>query len=77
MQYKEIPNKRDMPQLILQLVISHLDYANSMLEELPSSSTKIMQKVQNIAAKLILRKNAMESTTECLKAHTGYQYNNR
>ena len=27
-----------------------------------------MQKVQNITARLILRKNAMESTTECLKA---------
>ena len=31
-------------KLILQLVISHLDYANSMLAGLPSSSIKIMQK---------------------------------
>ena len=54
-------------KLILQLVRSHLGYANSMLAGLPSSSIKIMQKVQNTAARLILRKNAMESTTECFK----------
>ena len=54
-------------KLILQMVISHLDYANSTLAGLPSSSIKIMQKVQNTAARLILRKNAMKSTTECLK----------
>ena len=33
-------------KLILQLDISHIDYTNSMLAGLPSSSTKIMQKVQ-------------------------------
>ena len=33
-------------KLILLLVISHLDYANSMLAGLLSSSIKIMQKVQ-------------------------------
>ena len=32
-----------------------------------SRNMKIMQKVQNTAAMLILRKNAKESTTECLK----------
>ena len=55
-------------KLILQLVISHLDYANIMLVGLPLSSIKIMQKVQNTAASLILGQNAMESITECLKA---------
>ena len=54
-------------KLILPLVISHLDYANSMLAELPSSSIKIMQKVQNTAPRLILRTNAKKSTKECLK----------
>ena len=43
-------------KLILQLVISHLDYANSMLAGLPVSSIKIMQKIQNTAARLILGK---------------------
>ena len=52
-------------KLILQLVLSHLDYANSLLAGLPSSSIKIMQKVQNTTARLILRKHAMESTPEC------------
>ena len=40
---------------ILQLVISNLDYTNSMLTGLPSSSIKIMQKIQNTTARLILR----------------------
>ena len=53
--------------LMLQLVISHLDYANSMLVGLPSSSIKIMQKIHNTAERLILGQDAMESTTECLK----------
>ena len=43
-------------KLILQLVISHLDYANSMLAGLPTSSIKIMQKIQNTAVGLILGK---------------------
>ena len=50
------------------MVISHLDYTNSVLAGLPSSSIKIIQQVQNTAAGLICRKNAKESTTECLKA---------
>ena len=54
-------------KLILQLLIPHLDYANSMLAGLPSSSIEIMQKDQNTAARLILGTNAKESTTECLK----------
>ena len=49
-------------KLFLQLVISHLDYANSMIAGLPSSSIKIMQKVQNTFTRLILRENAIEST---------------
>ena len=59
---------------ILQLVISHLDYANSMLAGLPSSSIKVMQKIKNTVARLILRKIAKESTMKCYKPYTGYQY---
>ena len=43
-------------KLSLQLVISHLYYANSMLTGLPLASIKIMQKVKNTAARLILGK---------------------
>ena len=60
--------KETCHKLILQLVISHLDYANSMLAGLPSSSIKIRQKVQNIAARKMLGKNAKEITMECLKS---------
>ena len=38
-----------------------------MLAGLPSSSIKIMQKIQNTGARLIFGKNAKESTMECLK----------
>ena len=54
-------------KLILWLVISHLDYANSMLAGLATPSIKMMQKIQHTAARLTLGKNAKESTMECLK----------
>ena len=47
-------------KLILQLVISHLDYTKSILAGLQSSSIKIMPKIQNTATRLILRKIAKE-----------------
>ena len=43
-------------KLILQMVTSHLDYANSMFAGLPSSSIKLMQRVHNTATRLVLRK---------------------
>ena len=49
------------------MVISHLDYANSILAGLSSLSIKIIQKSKNTATRLILGKSAKESTTDCLK----------
>ena len=49
-------------KIILQLVTSHLDYANSMLTELISSSIKIMQK--NTTTRLIFGK-------KCQRKHHG------
>ena len=45
---------KDTAQLLVQaLVISHLDYCNSLLAGLPASETKQLQSIQNAAAHLI------------------------
>ena len=51
--------------LVLGMVISHLDYANSLFIGLPLRDINRLQRVQNIAAKLVLNNNA--SSQECLK----------
>ena len=53
--------------LVQGLVISHLDYANATLAGLPSYLIGKVQKVQNVAAKLILNKKKFDSSTECMK----------
>ena len=53
--------------MVLGLVISHLDYANIIFLKLPDSTIVVLQQVPNITAKLILDKEQVESTTECLK----------
>jgi hypothetical protein len=53
--------------LVSSLVMSHLDYANSIFYGLPNITVKKLQRVQNAAAKLILNKSYMDSSTECLK----------
>ena len=47
--------------------MSHLDYANSILTGLPKASIHQLQRVQNMAAKMILQKNKFESSSKCLK----------
>ena len=53
--------------LIQGLVISHLDYANSLYCGLPNCQIMKLQRVQNIAAKLILKKRKRDSVTSCMK----------
>ena len=54
--------------LMLGLIISHLDYCNSILVGLPDVSINWMQRVQNLAAKVVLGKSKMDSASECLSA---------
>ena len=42
-------------KLMLGLVVSHLDYCNSILVDLPEASIKFMQSVKTIVAKVILK----------------------
>ena len=53
--------------LCLSLCISHLDYCNSLLYGIPQSSLKKMQRVQNMCARLVLRKKKKDSATACLR----------
>ena len=53
--------------LVLGLVISHLDYANIIFLKLPDSTMAMLQCIQSIAARLVLDKGQVDSTTECLR----------
>ena len=53
--------------LVLGLVMSHLDYANSAFISLQASDINKMQRVQNAAAKFVLNLKRMDSSTEALK----------
>ena len=48
------------------MVISHIDYANSLYVGLPESSLHCLQLVQNQAARLILQRSKYSSATQCL-----------
>ena len=51
---------------MVALVLSHLDYANSLVRGLPKASIAKLQRIQNIAAKIVLNKGKYDSTTSCL-----------
>ena len=46
-------------------VISHLDYSNCILSGLQKCDIQKLQRVQNVAAKVILQKKSKDSITEC------------
>ena len=54
-------------ELVISLVISHLDYANGILIGIPKVDLNKLQRVQNMSAKLILGKSKYDSVTECLR----------
>ena len=53
-------------KLMVSIVISHLDYANALLRGLPKCSIEQLQRVQNIAAKIVLGKGRYDSSARCL-----------
>jgi hypothetical protein len=53
--------------LVQALVISHLDYGNAIPADLPESTIKPAQRIQNHAAKIILGRRKYDSTTSALQ----------
>ena len=53
--------------LVLTLVMSHIDYCNSILIEVPEITLKPFQRIQNIAAKLVLNRKKSDSSTAALR----------
>ena len=49
---------------VLSLIMSHLDYCNAIFYGLPEVDLKRLQRVQNIAAKLVLNKSHRDSVTQ-------------
>ena len=52
--------------LCLSLCVNHLDYVNSLLYGLPKVTLNWLQRIQNICARLTLRKNKRDSISKCL-----------
>ena len=53
-------------QLCYSLVLSHLDYCNVLFIGLPECNTAKMQKVQNWAARVVLKRTRYDSSHQCL-----------
>ena len=60
-------DKETVTQLTVSLWLSHLDYTNGLLIRLPHCSIKLMQKVQNMAAKVVLNLKKHDSSTDAIK----------
>ena len=63
---RKFPTAQATETLVLGLVISHLDYGNSLLIGCPKTTLDIYQKAQHMCAKLVLQKKKYESATEAL-----------
>ena len=53
--------------LVLSLVISHLDYWNSILYSLPDCDISKFQRIQSMSAELVLKCNKSDSAIQYLK----------
>ena len=53
--------------IALGIVMSHVDYANSIFIGLPKCELHRLQRIQTIAARIVLQKESETSATACLK----------
>jgi hypothetical protein len=54
-------------KLAVSLILSRLDYCNTLLANLPLDKINKLQKIQNSAARMVLRRPRHISASECLK----------
>ena len=57
--------KEASSKAVIALVTSHLDYANTILVGLSKVTIDQLQRVQNIAAKIVLGRSKYESSSKC------------
>ena len=60
-------NNKTTQTLIYGLVTSHLDYMNAIYSTLPASTTKPLNRIQNLAAKLVLNNRDEEISSSRAK----------
>ena len=60
-------NNKTTQTLICGLVTSHLDYINAIYSTLPASTTKPLNRIQNLAAKLVLNSSNKEISSSKAK----------
>ena len=64
---RNVLSEHTTKSLVYAIVASHMDYCNSVMAGLPMETLKPMQKIQNLAAKLVCRRNRWDSAMEALK----------
>ena len=63
---RESLTQSDCETLCLSLVVSHLDYCNSILIGVPKYQLYKMQRIQNMCCRLILNRNRYDSASQML-----------
>ena len=66
-QIRKFINTKIAKQLASALVLSHLDYSNSILCGLPANTIKPLQRIQNWAARVVLGQSKHDSAEAALK----------
>ena len=66
--YRQYFTQDTAQTLVLGIVMSHLDYSNAIFSGLPDKDIANLQRIQYACAKLVLQKDKLASSTECLCA---------
>lgn len=66
-QIRKYLTKESTEQMAVSLILSKLDYANSLYYGLPEKTLKPLQRIQNAAAKCVLKMGKYDSNTIALK----------